>query len=207
VALSEADCARSVRLRQESLSEGKRRLSLQARVSIPVVFLPILALGGGPLRQIWEVRPAEKLIEPVGWTAAKDHPVLELAFSPNGSKLAATMDDHYDSRGFKTHLLILDIKNPLIGIRQFDLETCENFLAWADGNALLVCGRLVRRGSSDSRRRHNDGPFVSPAWDVGVDGKWAVAGTVQTKGWILLRQSFQRTINNKHVTLQQLRYR
>lgn len=125
-------------------------MSLQARVSIPVVFLPILALGGGPLRQIWEVRPAEKLIEPVGWTAAKDHPVLELAFSPNGSKLAATMDDHYDSRGFKTHLLILDIKNPLIGIRQFDLETCENFLAWADGNALLVCGRLVRLDDGSS---------------------------------------------------------
>ena len=68
-------------------------------------------------------------------------------FLPDGNKLAVTMDDHYDTKGFKTHLLILDVQNPQKAFRQFDLQTCGNFLAWAPGgNALLVCGTVVRLG-------------------------------------------------------------
>jgi WD40 repeat protein len=179
------------------------------------------------LRQIWEVRPGEKLVEPTGWTAAKGHPVLDLAFSSDGRKLAVTMDDHYDSGGFKTHLLILDAQNPQVALRQFDLETCGNFLTWApDGNALLVCGEVVRLddGSSCDLQRSALERAVSnvltnsywlgtgrvirgdrtvtdlschPLGTWETDGKWAVAGTVPIKGWILLRQSVQRTINGK----------
>ena len=77
--------------------------------------------------------------------------MLALAFSPDGSKLAATMDDHYAAGGFKTHLLILDAQDPQGPFRQFDIETCGNFLAWApDGNALLVCGTVVRLDDGSS---------------------------------------------------------
>jgi len=202
------------------------RSPLPIRVSIPAVLMPILAFGGS-LRQLWDVRPAEKLAEPKGWTVAKSHPVPDLAFSPDGSSLAATMDDHYDAGGFKTHLLILDVKNPQRAFRQFDLETCGNFLAWApDGNALLVCGNVVRLdgGSScDMRRTALERTFnlvsnniywfgtgrvirgdrsttdlsCRPLGTWETDGKWAVAGTVPAKGWMFLRQSVQRTIDGK----------
>ena len=154
------------------------RSSPPVRVFFPVVFLPILVAGGNPLQQVWEVHLAEKLIEPVGWTAAKSHPVLEVAYSPDGSKLAATVDDHYDAKRFKTHLLILDAKNPQAAFCQFDLETCGTFLEWAaDGKALLVCGMVVRLddGSScDQRRTSTEQTFSS----LGNFVYWLDAGRV-----------------------------
>jgi WD40 repeat protein len=202
-------------------------LPLPIRASIPVVLVPILAFGGTSLRQIWEVRPAEKLAEPAGWTVARSHPVLELAFSPDGSKLAATMDDHYDAGGFKTHLLILDVQDPRKIFRQFDLETCGKFLAWApDGNALLICGKVLRlddRSSCDVWRtsfervpslvlngsywlgkglvirgdRTTTDLSCRPLGTWEIEGKWAVRATAPAKGWMLLAQSVQRTIDGK----------
>ena len=158
---------------------------------------------------------------------AQGHPVLELAFSPDGKRLAVTMDDHYDTGGFKTHLLILDVQNPQKAFRQFDLQTCGNFLAWAPGgNALLVCGTVVRLDDGTScdplqtpLERALSNVLNSYYWfDTGrvvrsnrvtedlscrplgtwkSKGNWAVAATVPSKGWMILQQSFQRAIDGK----------
>jgi hypothetical protein len=200
---------------------------LTVRVSFLVVLASLLALGSTPLHPVWEVRLADKLAEPAGWTAARGHPVLALVFSPDGSKLAATMDDHYAAGGFKTNLLVLDAQNPQGLFRQFDIETCGNFLAWApEGNALLVCGTVARLDDGSScdlfrspleRAFGNGLNFIywlatdrlirsdrstadlscRPLGTWETQGKWAVAGTLPAKGWILLGQSVQRTIRVK----------
>ena len=107
--------------------------------------MPLMVFAGSSPQKVWEVRVSEKLTEPAGWNAPKSHPIIELAFSPDGSKIAATMDDHYQAGVWKTHLLIVDVKNPQAPFRQFDLETCGNDIAWSpDGRGLLVCGRILR---------------------------------------------------------------
>jgi WD40 repeat protein len=189
--------------------------------------LPVLALGSSSLRQLWDVHPDEKLIEPAGWKAPKGHPVLELAFSPDGKRLAVTMDDHYDTDGFKTHLLILDVQSPQKAFRQFDLQTCGNFLAWAPGgNALLVCGTVVRLDDGSScnllqtpLERASSNVVNSFYWydtdrvirsnrltkDLSCrplgrwqsKENWAVAATAPSNGWMILQQSFQRAIDGK----------
>lgn len=114
------------------------------RISILAALIPILALAGSPSRSVSEVPLSSKLTEPLGWTAALGHPMIAVAFSPDGGKLAATMDDHYQAGRFQTHLLIVDLLNPQGAVRQFDLESCGKFLAWApDGRSLLVCSRFV----------------------------------------------------------------
>jgi hypothetical protein len=197
------------------------------RAGILAALVPIVALAGGSLQQIWQVRLAEKLTEPVGWTAARSHPIVELAFSPDGRKLAATMDDHYQAGVWKTHLLILDVQSPQATFRQFDLETCGKFLAWApDGDALLVCGRVLRLDDGSScdllqtshqrlaRNLGNSSYWLTADRVIGGDrtitnlschpvetwemeGDWYVTGTVPAKGWMLLRQSVNQTVNGR----------
>jgi len=191
--------------------------------------LAIVAFGGGPPKRVWEVRLSEKLIEPAGWTRVKGHPIMALAFSPDGGKIAATMDDHYQAGLWRTHLLIVDVQNPLAAPRQFDLETCGNDLAWSPrGDALLVCGRILRLDDGSScdlgpvRNRAYHGVLASRSFWLNADrvilfnrtiadpscrsvdkwtipGDWYVEDTMPQEGWMLLRESVRRTASNGRV--------
>jgi hypothetical protein len=106
------------------------------RAGILAVVVPVVLFADSSLQQLWDARLSEKLTEPAGWTAARGHPIIALAFSPDGRRLAATMDSHFQDRVHKTHLLIVDVESPQAGFRQFDLETCGKYLAWSpDGGA------------------------------------------------------------------------
>jgi hypothetical protein len=200
------------------------------RAGILAVLVPVVAFAGSSLQQLWEISLSDKLTEPVGWTAARGHPIIALAFSPDGKKLAATMDAHFQDRAHKTHLLIVDVENPQAGVRQFDLETCGKYLAWSpDGGALLVCGRVVRLDDGSScdllqtfsqrvaRELGNGGSWLAADLVIRADrvvtdlscqsvdtwamaGNWFVAGTVPEKGWMLLRQPVPRTVKGKSFT-------
>jgi hypothetical protein len=193
---------------------------------ILAALLPVVAFAASSPPKLWGVRLSEKLAEPVGWTAPKGHPIIELAFSPDGKRIAATMDDHRQGGVWRTHLLIVDVQNPLAHFHQFDLETCGNDLAWSpDGGALLVCGRILRLGDGSScdlapvRSNATPGVLVSRSFWLTTDrvirtdrtiadlscgtvdmwaiaGSWDVADTVPEKGWMLLRQSVKRTAPN-----------
>ncbi len=124
-------------------------------------------------------------------------------------------------------LLILDVQNPKHAPRQFDLKTCGNHLAWSpDGNALLVCGHVLRldTGTScdlarTSRERtigdvSNNFFWLStnqlirgdrtttdlacrPLEPWQAERKWYVAGTEPTKGWVVPEaMGLQRTASN-----------
>jgi hypothetical protein len=194
-------------------------------------FLPLGALAGGSLPQVWEISLSEKLTEPVGWTAAKSHSIIALAFSPDGRSLAATMDAHFQAGVHKTHLLIINIQSPQAGFRQFDLETCGQYLAWSpDGGALLVCGRILRLNDGSScdllqtpsrqvgRSIANSSYWLSadrairadrtitdlscqPVETWTVQGSWYVAGTVPAMGWMLLSQPVDRVVNGRTARL------
>jgi hypothetical protein len=190
------------------------------RAVILAALIPLIVLGGSSPQKLWEVRLLEELTEPAGWNAPRGHPIIDLAFSPDGSKIAVTMDDHYQARSWRTHLLIVDAQNPHAPTRQFDLETCGNDIAWSpDGGALLVCGRILRldRGSScdlgPGRNVAFSGILASwlsadrvilfdrtiadllcrpvDKWSIG--GDWYVADTIPEKGWMLLSESATRT--------------
>jgi hypothetical protein len=196
------------------------------RAGILAVLVPI-AFAGSSLQQLWEVRLSEKLTEPAGWTAARGHPIIALAFSADGKRLAATMDSHYQDRVQKTHLLIVDVQSPQAAFRQFDLETCGKYLAWSPGgDALLVCGRILRLADGSSCDLLET-PHQRVARELGniafwftsnrairanrtitdlscqsvdtwpMEGNWFVGGTVPEKGWMLLRQSLSRTVNGR----------
>lgn len=182
-----------------------RWLSVPICASALMAIASTLASGGNSLRQVWEFRlPGGQV-------------VLDLGFSPDGSQLAVTTD---------AQLLILDVQNPTNAPRQFDLNTCGNHLAWSpDGNALLVCGHVVRldTGSSCDLARNslertmgnlsNNFFWLStnqlirgdrtttdlacqPLEPWQAESKWHVAGTEPTRGWIVLRQWVQRTASN-----------
>jgi WD40 repeat protein len=196
------------------------------RAGILAVLVPI-AFAGSSLQQLWEVRLSEKLAEPAGWTAAIGHPIIALAFSPDGKRLAATMDSHYQDRVQKTHLLIVDVQSPQAAFRQFDLETCGKYLAWSPGgDALLVCGRILRLADGSSCDLLET-PHQRAARELGnvvfwftsdrairanrtitdlscqsvdtwpMEENWFVAGTVPEKGWMLLRQSLSGTVEGR----------
>jgi WD40 repeat protein len=192
------------------------------RAGILALMAPIIAFAGSSPQMVWEVRLSDKLIEPPGWSAPKGHPIIELAFSPDGKKIAATMDNHYQAGVWRTHLLIVDVQNPQAPFRQFDLETCGNDIAWSpDGGALLVCGRILRLndGSSCDLAPMRDlafpGVLGSRSFWLSADrvigahrsvadlscrwvdtweiaGNWDVAGTIPEEGWMLLRTSVKR---------------
>lgn len=82
------------------------------RVAVLTALMPLVVFAGSSPKKEWEVRLSEKLTEPAGWNAPKDHPIIELAFSPDGSKIAVTMDDHYSARIWKTHLLLVRCEEP-----------------------------------------------------------------------------------------------
>ena len=196
------------------------------RAGILAILVPI-AFAGSSLQQLWEARLSEKLTEPARWTAARGHPIIALAFSPDGKRLAATMDTHYQDRVQKTHLLIVDVQSPQASFRQFDLEACGKYLAWSpDGDALLVCGRILRldNGSSCDLLQTADqrvGRELSNTafWFTGdsvilanrtitnlscqpvdtwpMEGNRFVAGTAPEKGWMLLRQALSRTAEGR----------
>jgi WD40 repeat protein len=177
------------------------------------------------------MRLSEKLTEPAGWTAAKTHSIIALAFSPDGGRLAATVDAHYQARVHKTHLLIIDIQSPHGGFRQFDIETCGQYLAWSpDGGALLVCGHILRLDDGSScdllqtlslqvaRTIFNSSFWLSADRTIRADrtitdlscrpvetwampGSWYVAGTVPATGWMLLSQLADRAVNGRTVRL------
>jgi WD40 repeat protein len=193
------------------------------RAVILTALMPLVMFADSSPQKVWEVRLSERLTEPADWNASKGHPIIDLAFSPDGSKIAVTMDDHYQPRTWKTHLLIVDVKNPQAPFRQFDLETCGNDIAWSpDGGALLVCGRVLRldRGSScdlgPGRNAAYPGILGSRGFWLSADhvilfdrtiadllcrpvDKWSIAGdwrvedTIPEKGWMLLRESVERT--------------
>jgi WD40 repeat protein len=193
------------------------------RAVTATVFVPLAMFAGGSFQKAWEMRLSEKLTEPAGWNTLKRHPIIELAFSPDGSMIAATVDDHYQARIWRTHLLIVDARNPHAPIRRFDLETCGHDVVWSpDGGALLVCGRILRLidGSScdlgPARDRAYPGVLGSHSFWLSADrvilfdrttadvscrpvGKWTIAGdwhvadTTPEKGWILLSESVTRT--------------
>jgi WD40 repeat protein len=197
---------------------------IRAAMLAPV--LAIVAFAGGSPQKVWDVRLSDKLVEPPGWPAPKGHPIVELAFSPDGSKIAVTMDDHYQARIWKTHLLIVDVQSPQAPFRQFDLETCGNDLIWSpDGGALLVCGRIVRLDDGSScdlapvRNAAYRGVLVSHSFWFSADrvilfnrtiadlscrpvDKWTIAGdwyvedTMPERGWMLLRESVTRPAAN-----------
>jgi len=110
--------------------------------------VPVALLAASPER-LREVRLDVNLREPAGWMALARHPVFDLAFSPDGKYVAATMDEHLEPTGEarlirRTHLLIVDVQQPGIAARQIDMETCPKSLEWApDSTAILVCDRLV----------------------------------------------------------------
>jgi len=165
--------------------------------------------AGSSPRKAWEVRLSEKL--------------TELAFSPDGSKIAATVEDHNQPRIWKTHLLIVDVQSPQAPFRQFELETCGNDIAWSpDGSALLVCGRILRLDDGSScdlgpgRNAAYPGVLIHHSFWLTADrvilfdrmivdlscrpvdkwafeGDWYVEGTIPEKGWMLLRESVKRT--------------
>ena len=187
---------------------------------------PMMAFADGSPQKVWEVRLSDKLVEPAGWSAPKGHPIIELAFSPDGKKIAATMDDHRQGGVWRTHLLIVDVQNPQSLFHQFDLETCGNDVAWSpDGGALLVCGRILRLDDGSScdlapmRNIAFPGVLGSHSFWLNADrvirsdrtiadlscrwvdtweiaGGWDVADTLPEKGWMLLRQSVKRTAAN-----------
>jgi WD40 repeat protein len=188
--------------------------------------LAIVAFASGSPQKVWDLRLSDRLVEPPGWPTPKGHPIIELAFSPDGTKIAVTMDDHRQGGVWRTHLLIVDVQNPQAPRRQFDLETCGNDLAWSpDGGALLVCGRILRLDDGSScdlspeRSIAFPGVLVSHSVWLSTDrvirfdrtiadlscrwvdtwaitGKWSVEDTVPEKGWLLLRTSVGRTLAN-----------
>jgi hypothetical protein len=185
--------------------------------------MPLVLFSGSSPQKVTEVSLSEKLTEPAGWNSSRGHPIIELAFSPDGSKIAVTMDDHYQARIWKTHLLIVDVKNPQASYRQFDLETCGKDISWSpDGGALLVCGRIVRLnggGSCDPAPVSNNAipPYLAsqsfwlsadrvilfnrtiadlscrPVDTWTIAGDWYVEDTIPEKGLMLLRESVART--------------
>jgi WD40 repeat protein len=190
---------------------------------MPGILMPLVVFAGSSPQKVWDVGLSEKLIEPLGWSAPKGHPIIELVFSPDGSKIAVTMDDHFQAGIWKTHLLIVDVKTPQTPVRQFDLETCGNDIAWSpDGGALLVCGRIVRLGDGSScdlnpvRNAAYHGVLISHSFWLTADRvilfnriiadlscqavdkweiawDWYVADTIPEQGWMLLRELVTRT--------------
>jgi hypothetical protein len=123
------------------------------RACILAAFMPLLAHAAPPLPQVWEVSLAANFMEPAGWTAARGHPIIDLAFSTDGRTIAATMDSHFQDRASRTHLFIVDVRNPQAAVRRFDLDTCGERLAWApDGASIMVCGRVLRLSDGSSCR-------------------------------------------------------
>jgi hypothetical protein len=196
------------------------------RAAILAAMMPLVILAGSSPQRVWEVHLAENLTEPAGWSAPKGHRVIELAFSPDGKKIAVTMDFHNQANTWKTHLLIVDVQDPHAPSRQFDLETCGRYIAWSpDAGALLVCGRILRldNGSSCDLRPVRDGAYYGildsgsfwlsadrvilfnrtitdlscrPVDKWTIVGDWYVADTIPEKGWMLLRESVKRTFTN-----------
>jgi hypothetical protein len=197
-----------------------------SRAVILIALMPLVVFAVNSPQKVWEVRLSERLTEPVGWNAPKGHPIIELAFSPDGSKIAVTVDDHYQARVWKTHLLIVDVQNPQAPFRQFDLETCGHDIVWSpNGRALLICGRILRLDDGSScdlgpvRNHAYPGVLVSHSFWFTADrvilfnrtivdlscrqvdkwniaGDWYVEDTMPEKGWMLLRESVTRTSAN-----------
>ena len=110
--------------------------------------LPVAALAASP-DKIREVRLDSNLQEPAGWLPDARNPVFELALSPDGRYVAATMGLHLERGGAsglirRTHLFIVDVRDPKAPVRQIDLEGCEHSLEWSpDGRTILLCDVVV----------------------------------------------------------------
>lgn len=206
-----------------ALSSTPVKSTRPVRVAMLAALLPTVAFAGSSPQKVWEVKPSEMLTNPAALSAAKGYPIVDLAFSPDGKKLAAAIYAGNE----RTHLLILDLQSPQAGFRQFDLETCGKFLAWApDGGALLICGHVLRLNDGSScdtvkkassavfRGLYNSSYWLTtdqviqadrtvtdlscqPAEAWRMTGNWYVAGTAAAKGWILLGQSIERTVNGR----------
>jgi hypothetical protein len=168
------------------------------------------------MQQIWSTRVVQLVKEPTGWTGIPHHETLRLAFSPDDQRLAVTIS-HYEFRTENTHLLIVDVHSPETNVRQFHLPaTCGADLAWNEsGNALLVCGTLLRLadGSScdatllpsavressgikafwlDSEHvvRSNTGVMLDmackPVDKWQLEPTWQIGGVAASRGWVLL---------------------
>jgi hypothetical protein len=173
------------------------------------------------MQQIWATRLAQLVKEPPGWAEIEHHETLDLAFARDDQRLAVTITHHESMPGrevhFNTHLLVVDVHSPETNVYQFDLsEMCGKDLAWNEsGNALLVCGTLlrladgtscdatllpsiVRQSSSfkafwlDSEHvvRSNTGEILDMACkQVGkwqLEPTWKIGAVAASKGWVLL---------------------
>jgi hypothetical protein len=143
-------------------------------------FMPMLALAASPLSQVREVSLAANFMEPAGWNVARGHPIIDLAFSPDGTTLAATMDNHFQDGASRTHLFIVDVGNPQAAVRRFDVDTCGQPLAFApEGASIIVCGRVLRlRDGSSCRPLLANQHEQAVAKVLGTAGYWLDAHRV-----------------------------
>src|ERR1019366_3710825 len=92
------------------------------RLFLLLALLPVAALSASP-EKIREIRLDSNLREPAGWLPDARNPVFELAFSPDGRYVAATMGLHLVRQGEsrlirRTHLFIVNAREPLVPVRQ-----------------------------------------------------------------------------------------
>jgi hypothetical protein len=187
-----------------------------------LLFVTVLAQAQpSGVRQIWTTRLSELVKEPAEW-APVNHETEALAFSPDSSRLAVTITHHEivapRDLVWNTHLLIINVSSPRANVRQLDLaDRCGVDLSWnQSGNALLVCGKLVRLTNGESctvsaspdRRLTREFSVFRAVWlDSGhvvrisgavldlhcraagtwnLDPNWRIGGAAASKGWVLL---------------------
>ena len=106
---------------------------------------------GGPFTAGMGVGLAANFTEPkLDLTWQRGHPIIGLAFSPDGTTLAATMDNHFQDGASQNDFVHWWIRISA-AVRRFDLDTCGQPLAWApDGASIIVCGRILRLSDGSS---------------------------------------------------------
>jgi hypothetical protein len=101
--------------------------------------------------------------------AVERHETRSVAFSPDERLIAVTLaHEQSDSENYlvNTHLLLLSADNPQANVRQFDLtRNCGVDLTWNErGDAILVCGAIVRLSDGTSCVVNSPPPLFSSLW-------------------------------------------
>jgi len=105
----------------------------------------LCSAGFWRMHKVWEIHVGDRIKESTRRATLKDHPILAIAFSPDGKQLAVAADDHRTRTTIGTHILVMDVAAPQATLRQYEVDSCGAPLEWApQGEAILACGSLLK---------------------------------------------------------------